>query len=292
MLIPDGFPGQRLRVLPQPLIKAALDAPVTERMLVTDAGHFPHAAAHGRSRPHGAREAIVMLCTGGTGWLTIDGITRRVSSGEAAVIPAETPHLYRADERDPWTIWWLHADGTDVAQLVEVIVGADRDPIVPVRDIYTAVGFVEQAVAAFENDETTASLYVAAGAAWRLLSQLASDRLRGPAATADRIHIVQDFLRSNLAATTSVSELARLAGLSTSHFSALFKASAGIGVVEYVRRLRSARARELLITTDAPIADIALSVGYADAFYFSRQFRLVNGTSPSEYRTRAHRDAI
>jgi len=226
------------------------------------------------------------------GWLTIDGATRRISSGEAAVIPAEAPHLYRADERDPWTIWWLHADGSDVAQLVDVILGDDSDPIVPVRDVYTAVGFVEQAVRAFENDETTASLYVAAGAAWRLLSQLASDRLRGPAATADRIHIVQDFLRSNLAANTSVSELARLAGLSASHFSALFKASAGIGVVEYVRRLRSARARELLITTDAPIADIALSIGYTDAFYFSRQFRLVNGTSPSEYRTRAHRDAI
>jgi transcriptional regulator GlxA family with amidase domain len=61
-----------------------------------------------------------------------------------------------------------------------------------------------------------------------------------------------------------------------------------MGVVEYHKRLRSARARELLITTDATVADIAHSVGYDDPFYFSRQFRAINGTSPSEYRSSFH----
>lgn len=292
MLIPDGFPGQRLRVLPQPLLRAALAAPITESLLVTDAGHFPHAAAHGRSRKAGAHQAIVILCTGGVGWLSINGATTQVSSGQAVVIPPSVPHLYRADEQDPWTIWWLHAAGTDVAGFVDVILGPEREPVIPVRDMYTAVGLIEQAVTAMESDETVATFYLAAGAAWRLLAQLSSDRLRGPAATVDRVQIVQDFLRNNLTAQTSVSELARLAGWSSSHFSVLFKASAGIGVVEYVRRLRSARARELLITTDAPIADIAAAVGYTDAFYFSRQFRAVNGTSPTEYRRRAAADSL
>lgn len=292
MLLRDGFPGQRLRVLPAPLIHKALDEPITSRLLVTDAGYFPHAAAHGRMRPNGAGESIVMVCTGGSGTLTVDGRQHRIRSGDAAVIPRRTPHTYIADQVDPWSIWWLHATGADADELVEHVVGADVDPILHLRDVYTAVALVEQVVTLLEHDETTATLYQASGAAWNLFGLLCADRLRGEPQTSDRIHVVQEYLRANLASTVSVADLARLAGLSTSHFSALFKASSGYGVVEYVKRLRSARARELLMTTNLSVGEIATQIGYADAFYFSRQFRAVNGTSPSAFRAGAMRDVI
>jgi AraC family transcriptional regulator, arabinose operon regulatory protein len=292
MLIPDGFPGQRLRVLPQPLIKAALKDPLTGRLLVTDAGHFPHATSHGRSRPDGAGQAILILCTEGGGWLTMHGTHHTISAGEAVLIPPGTPHRYGADQRDPWTIWWLHAEGVDVPTLVDAVLGADRQPVIPVRDMFGAVALAQQVVSEVERDETRASLYAAVGPAWNLFAQLAADRLRGRAGSVDRIHLVQDHLRAHLAEPTSVPALARLAGMSTSHFAALFKASAGTGVVEYVKRLRIARARELLITTDALVAEIASAIGYTDAFYFSRQFRSVNGMSPTEYRSRSRRELI
>ncbi|NQX30052.1 AraC family transcriptional regulator [Microbacteriaceae bacterium VKM Ac-2854] len=292
MLLPDGFPGQRLRVLPKPLVSAALQAPITDRLLVTDAGHFPHAAAHGRSRSRGAEENVVILCTGGRGWLMLDDSTTPVHPGEVAVIPAGMPHRYWADFEDPWTIWWLHAAGADAPTLITAIVGDPVSPVVAARDAFSAKALIEHAVLALERDETTASLYAATGAAYNLLAQLASDRQRGAPESGDRIHLAQDYLREHLDAPTSVTELAQLAGMSVSHFSARFKQSAGIGVVEYVKRLRSARARELLITTEAAIGDIARAVGYGDAFYFSRQFRAVNGTSPSEYRAAFHGEAL
>lgn len=284
MLIPDGFPGQRLRVLPRPLVREALAKPLTSRLLVTDAGEFPRAAEHGRFRAHGAHETIVILCTSGAGHAQLGDETYDIAAGDAAIIPAYTPHKYWADSVDPWTIWWVHVSGTDAEELTAAALGDHGHPVVPTRDMYTAVALVEQIVTALERDETTATLREASGAAWNLLALLASDRLRGPAGTADRIQIVQDYLRQHLDSHTSVSELARLAGLSTSHFSAMFKAATGMGVVEYVKRLRNARARELLISTDASVSDIARSVGYPDAFYFSRQFHTINGTSPSEYR--------
>ena len=42
-----------------------------------------------------------------------------------------------------------------------------------------------------------------------------------------------------------------------------------------------ARARQLLITSDHTVAEIAAAVGYPDPFYFSRQFSAVNGVSPA-----------
>ena len=292
MLIPDGFLGQRLHVLPKPRVAEALAAPITERLLVTDAGHFPHAAAHGRRRPEGAREAVVILCTAGRGWVDTGDSTAPVGPGEVAIIAPGVPHRYWADFDDPWTIWWLHVAGADATALVSAVIEERTSPVVTARDAFSAKTLIEHAVAALERDETDSSLYAASGAAWNLLAQLASDRARGTLESGDRIRMAQDHLREHLDSPTSITELATLAGMSTSHFSALFKKAAGMSAVEYVKRLRSARARELLITTDASIADIARAVGYSDAFYFSRQFRAVNGTSPSEYRAEFHGEAL
>jgi AraC-like DNA-binding protein len=49
-----------------------------------------------------------------------------------------------------------------------------------------------------------------------------------------------------------------------------------------------ARARELLLTTDESVASIAAAVGYSDPFYFTRQFRRVNGASPTSFREAWH----
>ena len=42
--IPDGFAGQRMLVVPRDAVAKALRHPVTGKLLVTDAGCFPHAA--------------------------------------------------------------------------------------------------------------------------------------------------------------------------------------------------------------------------------------------------------
>ena len=68
---------------------------------------------------------------------------------------------------------------------------------------------------------------------------------------------MQAHLREHLASAVSVPELARMAGFSPSHFSARFRAVTGFSVTEYVKRLRMARARQLLITSDHTVAEIA-----------------------------------
>jgi len=41
---------------------------------------------------------------------------------------------------------------------------------------------------------------------------------------------------------------------------------------------------QLLDTTGMSVKDIATSLGYDDPLYFSRAFRMVSETSPTEYR--------
>ena len=116
---PDGFEHQMLSVVPRPLVEASLARGVTRRMTVTDAGYFPRAEHHGRHRPSGIPETIVIVCVAGAGWVDVSGVRTRVGSSTAIVIPAGTPHAYGAAGDDPWTIWSCHARGTDVAELVD-----------------------------------------------------------------------------------------------------------------------------------------------------------------------------
>jgi AraC family transcriptional regulator, arabinose operon regulatory protein len=67
MLIADGFPGQRMLVLPRPRVREFLDQPGTNHLVVTDCGYFPEAQSHGRTRNTPLSQAVVLVCANGKG---------------------------------------------------------------------------------------------------------------------------------------------------------------------------------------------------------------------------------
>jgi AraC-like DNA-binding protein len=281
----QGFAGERISVLPRPLVREALGLPLTSRLLVTDCGYFPTAADHQRSRPVGSRQAIVIVCVDGAGWCRLPSGRHDVGTGQALVIPAGVTHAYGAAADRPWTIWWLHLAGADADELIDAARVDPERPVVHVGDVYRAVSLIDDVLGRMERDDSVRSRQAAAGSAWHLLALLAADQTRAPVSGNGALQQAQQYLREHIGTRTSVAELAALARISPSHFAALFRRATGVGVLQYQTRLRMSRARELLDTTDQAIAEIARTLGYADPFYFSRQFRAVHGVSASEYRT-------
>lgn len=278
----EGFEHQRLNVVPRPLVEAALARPVTRRIVVTDAGYFPHAAMHGRHRPRGAAETIVVVCVAGTGWIEHAGQRTRIGGSTALVIPAGTEHAYGASEDDAWTIWWCHVRGTDVAELVEAIGVTAGRMTISLRAADRATALLDEIATALERDTTPARLLATSGMAWRLLTQLAVDRLLPEEGTP--LERAMRYLDERVDGHIQVPELAAMVGVSTSHLSALFRDATGGGILAHHTALKMARVRRLLDTTDLPIAEIGRQVGIDDPFYFSRQFRRLHGVSPTTYR--------
>lgn len=56
------------------------------------------------------------------------------------------------------------------------------------------------------------------------------------------------------------------------------------GIAAYIRKKRLSKAKELLKTTDLPIAEIAYSVGFSDYNYFLRVFKNQFMVSPKKVR--------
>ena len=283
MTIEQGFPGQRLHVLPRPLVQAALGRPGTRALVVTDSGYFPQAKAHGMERSHPIHEAVILVCTDGSGWCTLDGVDHPVRAGQVVVIPPGVPHAYGSKQDDPWTLWWMHLDGREVPELL----GAGGPAIVrTLTEPYKAVALIEEIVEQMERDTSQASLFAAAAAAWHFLAVVSAGSSTGSAGRGV-VERAKDYLQTHLAERTSVAELAAMASLSPSHFASLFRSQVGIPVLQYQTQLRMARARELLDTTDLLVAQIAAAVGYPDAFYFSRHFHSVHGTTALRYRAQS-----
>lgn len=270
-------------MVPAPVIADALARPVTRRLTVTVAGYFPEAAHH-RVRRTGLAETVVIVCTGGSGWARIGDEQHRVGARQALVIPAGMAHSYGADERHPWSIWWCHMQGTDVPELVQTLDVTATRPLVPVKGVERVVALLDEIVSSLERDQSPTRLRGVAGAAWKLLTQLSVDRVLPD--DGDPVERAMTYLTERLDGPVSVTELARIVGLSPSRLSALFHRATGGGVAAHHAALRMNRARVLLDTTDAPIQAIALEVGYPDPLYFSRHFRKHHGLSPTVYRSR------
>ena len=284
MPIQEGFRNQRLAVVPRPIVAEALKRPVTRRLVVTDAGYYPSAADHEMNRPRGADETIIIVCASGTGWARIGDTMHRIGSQSALVIPRSVPHAYGADANNPWTIWWCHLSGTDVAELIETLGATTARPIVSIRRIERAVALLDEVVSALERDQSPPRLVGTAGAAWRLITQIIVERATPD--QGDPLERAMAYLADRLDGSVRVPELAKLVGISPSHLTTLFRRATGGGVIAHHSALRMARARQLLDGTTQNIASIAEDLGYDDPFYFSRQFRRSHGMSPTQFRQR------
>jgi len=92
-----------------------------------------------------------------------------------------------------------------------------------------------------------------------------------------------ELIEARLDEDLSVTTLARACGLSASHFTALFKATAGEPPHRYQTRRRVERARELLLEGESP-ALAAVAVGFCDQSHLARHMRRLTGLSPSQWR--------
>jgi transcriptional regulator GlxA family with amidase domain len=93
---------------------------------------------------------------------------------------------------------------------------------------------------------------------------------------------VEDRYRTSL----EVSELAQIACLSESQFRKRFVKLFKISPSRFINRIRVQTAAKLLLSSDDPIAEIALQCGFCDQSYFTRQFSSFFGLTPKRYRDR------
>ncbi|UGY03892.1 helix-turn-helix domain-containing protein [Bradyrhizobium quebecense] len=95
-------------------------------------------------------------------------------------------------------------------------------------------------------------------------------------------------LDSDLGGKFSLQQIAAEFDLSVSHFSRAFRISTGLPPHQWLLRRRLEAAKQLMTVRDLPLAEIALSAGFANQSHFTRVFSAAIGVSPGVWRRETH----
>jgi len=99
---------------------------------------------------------------------------------------------------------------------------------------------------------------------------------------------VRDYIDSHITGPVLVADLCALVQRSEAHFSRSFKRTFGESPHSFVVRRRLELAAQYMLTTDAPLSDIALRCGFSDQAHLCKHFRQAAGQTPAAWR-RVHR---
>ncbi|GGD54228.1 AraC family transcriptional regulator [Paenibacillus nasutitermitis] len=243
---------------------------------------------------------LVHTVISGRGVFEIHGTRYECSKGDTFFIFPDVLFSYIADAHDPWSYRWVAFKGHMAEPLLLTMGITPLNPVIhsddlrPLRDLYKRMKVTLERAPYPELADLEASGLL------RIMFKEYGVCNAGKL-TFNSLAIVPDIERQikqavrwlsfQYAQQISIEDLSRKLGYHRTHLSKMFKQVTGVSPMQFLLKVRMERARELLVGQHyLSIDQIASSVGYLDALYFSKQFRKTYGLAPSEYRTRHRKE--
>src|SRR5690606_34781067 len=100
-----------------------------------------------------------------------------------------------------------------------------------------------------------------------------------------------DFVRSHAREPLTLAGVARAVHVSPNYLTGLFRTETGTSLGRFILAERIACAQELLRRPEASVKAVALELGFADPFTFSRAFKRVTGRPPRAWQSQHRPDS-
>lgn len=206
------------------------------------------------------------------------------------IFPGELVSYY-SDEHDPWQYCWIGFRGNTIdMQLSQIGISAQK-PIVTTgqqRKIHSRFLLLHRAL---ERNEPGCDLQ-AGGYMRLLLAEYAkytnyqpSRRVEADTEIEQQIEHAIRWLTLQYYQPISIEKMAQSLGYHRTHLSKMFKQYTGLSPMNFLLKIRMERAK-LLLAGRLTIEQVASSVGFTDALYFSKQFKKWQGSTPTEFRNK------
>lgn len=285
---PSSWPipkGSMRFVFPRPIIEQLKQHSVSKDLYPLAVGFYQEAAGHRMSRSK-HDDLLLIYCVKGKGDLRIGKLAYTIQAGDLVILPKEVIHTYQACHKDPWSIYWAHCDGELSNEYVNLI-------NVNQQQTFHSIGLHPRLIADFESlldlRKTTQLLtsFIHASCLLRqILTHIAllKTQQQHQFEHSFNMDAIQSFMLTRLHESLDIDTLAAQANLSKFHFIKRYKQLTGSTPINDFIRMKIEKACHLLDVTDQRISEIAWTLGYEDAYYFSRSFSKVMGISPSQYR--------
>ncbi|MEU0564428.1 AraC family transcriptional regulator [Nonomuraea sp. NPDC005983] len=177
-----------------------------------------------------------------------------------------------------WSECFADFTGPSVAAYVEMGFLNPDEPVVPLTSAEPARVVIRKMTAALSQPGPHPEVAAAAG-----VHELLVVLQRSQVASRDSGSVLEALSRDACEPWTVLEHAKRL-GMSLTELRESVRRRAGCSPKDYLLTIRLNLAKELLATTDLPVAAVARRVGYDDPAYFTRLFTRRVGASPSTFR--------
>lgn len=278
-------PGAIRFFVPHFVVNALASHPLSDDLYIHGVGYYPKARGHQMAR--GSHEDhLVLYCGNGKGRVLVGRHEQVVNKGDLVVLPKGVSHEYKADHRDPWSLYWVHFDGQQSQAFVDHLALPAGTYVVPVG-IHPKLLADFDALLSVRSTGYHMNAFIHASQVLKqcltYLALLTTSRVRQSGHFLD-LQAIQALMEQHLHSELDLDALADQAQLSKFHFSKRYKALTGYSPIQHFIHLKMERACYLLDVSEQSVGDVAQALGYEDSHYFSRLFRKVTGVSPTAYR--------
>ena len=181
----------------------------------------------------------------GTGYYTVGEKTWKLEAGDTFILYPGVEVKYYADQQEPWE-YIYNAKGNGYEEAV-AMTGA----------LYSLLSVFMHYHEGEDQERDAKLLYV---------------------------EKAENYIETNYSYPVTVEDIADYVGISRSHLFRSFQTYMNCSPKEFLSQYRIKQACRLLKETDLSVSAIAYSVGFENNLYFSKAFRKVKKTSPTEYR--------
>jgi AraC-like DNA-binding protein/quercetin dioxygenase-like cupin family protein len=228
----------------------------------------------------------------GEGFFQSGNVSRHCRTGDTFVIYPGSLFSYQADKDNPWHYVWVALQGEAVTALLSDAGITKERPLLHSGNTRELHSLYEHIRLAFQQSPYPRLESLEASGWTRLLlhqfglanlSVLPARPKEMPEVIDRQIDQAIRWISLQFHQQISIDHMAATLGYHRVHLSKAFKQKTGLSPKQYLLKMRMDKARELLGGT-LTIDQVASSVGFNDALYFSKQFRKYTGMPPSEYR--------
>ena len=213
--------------------------------------------------------------------------TFKVNAGEGFLIFPEQVNFYVADMSNPWEYTWLEFDGLRVKNALEAAGFSQSEPVYRTRFPELREKLKDEML--YIVDHSDASVFELIGHMYLFMDCLTRSAENSGRVIMSRLRefYIREaiaYIENNYQRDVTIEELAEALRLNRSYFGKIFRLSTGKTPQRFLMNYRMIKAAELLASTERPVNEIGLSVGYENPLHFSRAFKNIYGISPREWR--------
>lgn len=239
--------------------------------------------------PHAHRRIEINYVRRGSCFMECDGCTQGFRPGELMVVTPLASHRFEAGPRGAvlMQLEFLPEVFQALGFRPDGVTDGDGDSVLSPPRVQKVAGDVEisgtvrRIIAELQRGRPDSIHLVVLLYAelLLLLRRHLADTLAAAGAPA-ALRVATDFVRQNYGAPLTVAGLARRAGVSERYLRGLFALHLHVSPVDFVRRVRMAKAVELIQTTELSVKEISYRCGFSSPQYFARTFRRLYGAPP------------